>query len=85
LLSCVHRQVNIRLLWYIWVVTATDRWLGLLGVGMRVREGRIRVKVAVHSRVIAHWARYREGWWGSRGLGEGREGRERRGVNESSV
>ena len=29
---------------------ATERWLGLLGV--RVREGRIRVGASVHSRVI---------------------------------
>jgi len=30
---------------------------------VRVREGRIRVEVSMHSRVIAHWVRYREGRW----------------------
>ena len=25
-----------------------------------MREGRMRIEVSVHSRVIAHWARYRE-------------------------
>ena len=70
---------------YIRIVLATERWPGLLGMGMGVGERRIRVEASVHSRVIAHWARYREGRCGSRGLREGREGRERRGVNGSSL
>jgi len=59
----MHQQVDIRVLRNIWIVTATERWLGLLGVGVRVREGSMRVEISVHSLVIAYWARYREGRW----------------------